>query len=347
MLQVAGANNLPATRPGFVRIQVTAHAMERFVTRYEAYYGVSLTQRQADKEFWNIISEAELELLNPSLEERRQAYPESTDRVEYYINFPWRFVFIDDKLVTCEIIPIREIVVANPIVPFSRARAEFTIEVKEDSKTGTTRLRRYFNRANYAPSPVFDLTLPKLAEVNAVIKSLRAIGISVEYQRSTGEQIGAFLQVVVPQHVAQYDIHQATDENVVFLHIGQDDLFPRGRKLISCYGIAPNTLQMVIDFVLDTSWHNADWFFETLHSLPGLSYFERLRRLQAMGYITINQWDVVPYHPQRKVLMVIAEIQCEGKLIRDSMTGVGGEKVERALYKRVMKRIVKMFLKIE
>ena len=105
-------------------IVITPHAIERFKQRYEELEGVKLSDPESVDKLHALIAKAEPEEENPLLQLRREAHGGIG---EYLMTPPWRFVFSDKGLETCEIMPQEISVVKNPHIALLSEKTRFFI----------------------------------------------------------------------------------------------------------------------------------------------------------------------------------------------------------------------------
>jgi len=211
---------------------ITLHAEERFKQRYEALEGVQLVDKELIDKLRDLVSKAVPEKENPSLEIRRQAHGGVGT---YLIYPPWRFVFSENRLETCEIVPQEMLLVKNPRIPAHLEKTRFVIKIKLDKRRLLTKITRSFDKRT--------LHLQNLIEIEAIVRALKALGLEVDQLAEPNK-----LEVVVPRNIGVYWIEFAQPENLL-ISLGRTDSFPLGRQKISCPGILKPDLERILDFL--------------------------------------------------------------------------------------------------
>lgn len=214
-------------------VLITQHAMERFRQRYEALKGVQLSDTELVDKLSGLIMRARPEPENPVLELRRAAHGGVG---EYLLAPPWRFVFSDKGLETCEIMPQEMLVVKNPIIPSFGEKTRFSVKIKTDRRRLLTEITRSCDKKT--------LHLQNLIEVNAIIRSLRILGFEVNRMAEPTR-----LEIVVPQDTAVYRIEPLAKFENILISLGHTDLFPLGLQRAYCSGITKTDLERIVTFL--------------------------------------------------------------------------------------------------
>jgi len=212
---------------------ITQHAIGRFKQRYEALKGVQLNDAELEARLRDLVSRAVPEEENPVLDTRRQAHGGIG---MYLINPPWRFVFSEKRLETCEIVPQEMLFVKNPHIPAHLEKARFFIKIKIDRRRLLTKITRSFDKKT--------LHLQNLIEINAIIRALRILGMEVNRLAEPHR-----LEVVIPQKLDVYWIEQFVRPENLLIALGRTDSFPLGRQRINCSGILKLDLDRILNFL--------------------------------------------------------------------------------------------------
>lgn len=212
---------------------ITFHASERFRERYKALKGVELSDAELKDKLKTLIANAKPEKDSPVLQLRREAHGGIGT---YLMNPPWRFVFSDKGLETCEIVPQEILLVKNPHIPADLERTRFFIKIKIKKRKMLTRITRSLDRKT--------LHLRNLIEINAIVRSLRVIGLEVNHPEEPNR-----LEIVVPRNIASYRIEQLIGPENILISLGRTDLFALGLQRIKCLGITKLELEKILDFL--------------------------------------------------------------------------------------------------
>lgn len=220
-------------------ILILPHAIERFQKRYEALTHVTLEGPALMDKMYALIRNAESEEEGPILQKRRDAHGGVG---KYLVNPPWRFVFSNVGLETCEIMPEKVTVVQNPKILPPLERTRFFVRIEEDAQFLTTAITRL--------SDNWKFRLKGPPEINAIIRCLRAIGVEINYKRMGDEaQKIARLEIVVPKHLYPYEIEQVLNSRKIRIFINRNNLFTLGLKKIACVGITKKELNKILKFL--------------------------------------------------------------------------------------------------
>ncbi len=215
-------------------IEITPHAKERFKERYEAINGVQFNDWELMDKLLDLISKAVPEEESPVLEVRREAH----DGIgTYLINDPWRFVFSEKRLETCEIIPQDVLSVENPHIPDGEVQNRFLIKIKLDRRKLLTEITKYYDKKT--------LHLRNLIEIDVIIRILRFLGLEVNQLTEENK-----LEIVVPRNVGVYWIEQQAKPENLLIFWGRTNSFPLGQKKVNCSGITKPDLKKILNFVL-------------------------------------------------------------------------------------------------
>lgn len=218
---------------------VSSHAMTRFKERYEAFENAKLAPKEAEEKLSELLKKSEIEEAGMALEKRRNNHGKAD---LYTICHPWRFVFSNGILITCEIMPQNISVVKNPCIPPQKRKARHLIQFEENGKKNVTRMYRPFDKS--------EMILENSPEINAIIRSLRAIGLEVNYKRTGGgNRKAASLEIVIPKYLEPYQIEEVNGCKKIRIFINRNDIFPLGLRTISCIGICKQELERILKFI--------------------------------------------------------------------------------------------------
>ena len=220
-------------------ILILPHAIGRFQKRYEALNHVTLEGQALMNRLQDLIMNAKPEEDGLILQKRRDAHGGIG---KYLINLPWRFVFSNVGLETCEIVPENVTVVENPKIPQFLERTRFFVRIEEDAKFLTTTIINLSNEREFC--------LKGPPEINAIIRCLRAIGVEINYKRMGDKaQKIARLEIVVPIHLYPYEIEQVANSRKIRIFLNRNNLFTLGLKRIACVGITEKELKRILRFL--------------------------------------------------------------------------------------------------
>jgi len=211
---------------------ITPHAIERFKQRYKALNSVQLNDAELTDRLSDLIAEAVPEKESPILEARRQSHGGTGT---YLVNMPWRFVFSNKRLETCEIIPQDMLLVENPHIPACLEKTRFFIKVKLNRRKLLTKITRSFDRRT--------LHLQNLVEISAIIRALRILGVEVNQLSEPNR-----LEIIVPQNIDAFLIEQLARPENILIYSGRTDSFPLGRQKAYCSGITKLDMEKILEF---------------------------------------------------------------------------------------------------
>ena len=212
---------------------ITPHAIERFRQRYEALKGVKLDDAELGNNLRGLLKKAKPEEENPALKIRREDHGGAGT---YLIKFPWRFVFSEKELETCEIMPQDVLLVKNPHIPVRLEKTRFFIKIGLKRQRSLTEITRSFDERT--------LHLQSLIEINVIIRALRSLGLEVNRLSEPNR-----LEIVVPQDINTYWIEQFIEPESVLISLGRTDSFPLGRQRVNCPGILKLDLERILNFL--------------------------------------------------------------------------------------------------
>jgi len=212
---------------------ITPHAIERFKQRYGALTGIQLNDTELLDRLRDLVDSAVLEEEKPALTSRREAH---NGVGTYFINPPWRFVFSDKGLETCEIVPQEVFLVKNQHVPAHLEKARLSLKIKLDRRKLTTKITRSFDKKT--------LHLQNLVEIHVITHALRIFGLEVNRLPKPH-----YFEVVIPKDIGAYWIEQLAKPGNVMISLGRTDSFPLGKQRISCSGIYKLDLERILNFL--------------------------------------------------------------------------------------------------
>ena len=215
-------------------VVIMPHAIERFKQRYEALKGVKLADQELMLKLHALIEKAKPEKENPLIQFRRESHGGTG---EYLISPPWRFVFSDKGLETCEVVPQEMIVIKNPHIPPPMEKARFFLKIKGNKRRLATQITRSYDKKT--------LHLQDFIETNSIVRSLRAIGLEVNRLKEP-----THFEIVVPQTVIVYKIEQLLNLKEISISLGRiESVFPLGLQRVDCSGIAKRELEKILEFL--------------------------------------------------------------------------------------------------
>lgn len=224
---------------------ITPHALERFQDRWREIRGSILPFDEAMRKLQGLLMRARPEKDTKKTAERRERHDGAE---KFLIAPPWRFVFSGKRLMTCEIVPDDVHAVANPRVRASLSRQNVVMEITENITLGCTTLTKIpSERKNRLTT---KLSLPGMPEINAIIKVLRVLGITVIYERFGAVAFKkARLEVIIPERIKECSIETVPGRKIVFIVFGRSELLPLGKTVVRCFGITKQDVEAILQFL--------------------------------------------------------------------------------------------------
>ncbi|MFH1423644.1 MAG: hypothetical protein ABIG29_01645 [Candidatus Nealsonbacteria bacterium] len=214
-------------------IVIMPHAIKRFRERYAALNGIQLSDAELSDRLRTLIAKAKPEKENSLLQLRKEAHGGIG---EYFIALPWRFVFSERGLETCEIVPQDIFVVENPYILPPSEKIRFYLKVNTSKKNPITEITRSSDRKT--------LHLRNSIEINTIVRALRIIGLEVNHLKEPRR-----LEIVIPQNIVSYFVEQLAEPEDIMISLGRTDSFRLGLQKAHCSGIAKADMERILEFL--------------------------------------------------------------------------------------------------